>query len=80
MFQAEIQVQLKEGCVFGCFFNLQSKIVITMPSWKKAFFPSQVGGVMGIFPLSLYSRKSVSRKVFSYLSYHSNRMFGFFPP
>lgn len=33
---------------------------------------------MGIFPLSPYSRKSVSRKVFSYLSNHSNRMFGFF--
>lgn len=49
-----------------------------MPNWKKAFFPSQVGSVMGIFPLSPYSRKSVSRKVFSYLSNRSNRMFGFF--
>lgn len=79
MFQAEIQVQPKEGCIVVFLFNLQSKIVIAMPNWKKAFFPSQVGSVMGIFPLSPYSRKSVSRKVFSYLSNRSNRMFGFFP-
>lgn len=78
MFQAEIQVQPKEGLHFCLFLNLQSKIVVTMPNWKKAFFPPQVGAVMGIFSLSPYSRKSVSRKVFSYLSNRSNRMFGFF--
>lgn len=75
-FRLKFKCSLKKAA----FFNVQSKIVITMPNWKKAFFPSQAGGVMGIFPLSPYSRKSVSRKVFFYLSNRSNRMFGFFPP
>lgn len=71
-------MQPKESCIFS-FFNVQSKIVITMPNWKKAFSPSQVEGVMGIFPLSPCSRKSVSRQVFYHLSNCSNRMFGFLP-
>lgn len=78
VFQAEIQLQPKEGCIFGFVLICKARLSTQCQTGKKAFLPSQIAGVMGIFPLSPYSRKSVSRKVFSYLSNHSNRMLGFF--
>lgn len=57
VFQAEIQVQPKEGCFFFLIIICKARLrrVITMPNWERAFFSplSQVGCAMGIFPFAL---------------------------
>lgn len=52
-FRLKFKCSLRKAAYFFFICKARLQCVITMPNWERAFFPSQVGCVMGIFPFAL---------------------------